>query len=387
MMSRARLSGAGGRTARRWVAVALAGGAGAMAFLASATSPPQPQGGESEGMGLLHVDPEFVDVGDPADDLALVPEALAAVPTVAPFVTRAMNGNYQPPDIEQVEHLCALLTSCPGLPIPPSMIPPDFVSCVKQMTQELTSADAINFSLTIRECGLGAANTCDALKSCALRGAHVEACTGRGMGQNVVGFCDGDGRALSCWHGKVVAVRDCPRGDEQCVVDGGQSQCVLGPCPASIRPGSPAQCGAAGARVLQCVNGKLVSKDCGAFGLKCVQTPGGELPVACGTSSPACAAGSVRCDGNVAVGCHNGHEVRVSCADAGLVCNAGPGSTAIGACQAPARGPRDACNPNEAAKCGEKDDIQYCLAGKRSYPCKAFFNSCKSDAHGVHCAK
>jgi hypothetical protein len=371
----------------RLVRVAIAGTAAGFVFLASAS---RPRGGdeasananaaravESDALADLDIDIDAIDLGEEA-------YAAGGAMSQSPFVARARRGQYAPPDMSQVEHLCALIETCSGVPIPSSLVKPDFATCVKDMAADLASADAINFSLTIRECGL-AANSCDQLKTCALRGAHDDACAGRGMGQNVVGFCDGDGRALQCWKGQVLAVRDCPRADEQCVIDNGQAQCILGPCPAAYKPGAPKQCGNAGNRILQCVNGKLTSYDCGAFGLSCVSTPGGSEPVGCATSAAGCTNGSVRCDGNVAVACHNGHEVRVSCADGGMVCSSTTGSTAVGACQLPPPSAKDSCSAM-TAKCNH-DNIDYCFGGKRSFSCGSINATCVSDSSGVHCSK
>src|SRR5579883_1727738 len=55
------------------------------------------------------------------------------------YVAHAQRGEVVPPELDDVEHMCALLTSCPNLPIPPSMIPADFQSCVKKFTDEFTS--------------------------------------------------------------------------------------------------------------------------------------------------------------------------------------------------------------------------------------------------------
>src|SRR5450432_1682954 len=133
-----------------------------------------------------------------------------------------------PPIIDDVEQMCALLSSCDGLPIPQSLLPHDFAGCVKAMQADMTSPAAVNFSLTLRECGLRA-NSCNMLKTCALRGAKVDVCVGRGKNAPA-GYCDSDGRAISCFHEKVVAVRDCPRGGEQCAVREGESLCTLGAC-------------------------------------------------------------------------------------------------------------------------------------------------------------
>src|SRR3984893_8152396 len=128
----------------------------------------------------------------------------------SPFVARARRGEVAVPALDEVEHMCALLTSCDKLPMPSALFPSDFPSCVKKMTDEMTSATAVNFSLTMRECGLHSAS-CANLRGCVLRGANVDACGGRGK-QNLVGSCDVDGRAVTCWHEQILAVRDCPRG-------------------------------------------------------------------------------------------------------------------------------------------------------------------------------
>ena len=297
------------------------------------------------------------------------------------FVARAQRGEVAPPDLDDVEHMCALLMSCDRLPIPPGLVPSDFPACVKHFTEEMTAATAIQFSLTLRECGLQA-NSCAALRSCALRGASPDACQGRGR-TGVVGFCDVDGRALSCWHDQVLAVRDCGRGNEQCIVAGGDAKCVLGPCPGTIRDGDSPVCSASGTHKLQCEKGKLVSLDCAAFGLRCATASDGTA--ACATSGAPCTGSAKRCDGSAAYGCFNGHEVRVDCAAAGLSCTPASGSTPVGACMAtpPATG---ACDPQAAARC-DGANIKYCYGGKpRSYFCKALgFNRCDG-SKGVRCA-
>jgi hypothetical protein len=299
------------------------------------------------------------------------------------FVSHALRGEVEPPGVDDVEHMCALLTSCEKLPIPPGLIPPDFPTCVKTMHEELASARAVNFSLLMRECGLQS-NSCASLASCALRGAHTDACLGRGK-QGVVGFCDVDGRAISCWHEQILAVRDCPRGHEECLVIGGDARCSLGPCPGDIREGDKARCSASQTHLLHCEKGKLASLDCAAFGLKCSTAPDGTA--ACATGSAACTGTGKRCEGTTAVACLNGHEVRVDCAAAGLGCEPVPGSIAIGACVAPPA-PTGACDPAAASRC-DGASIRYCHAGKpRAYFCKAFgFNRCEAGKTGVHCAR
>lgn len=318
-----------------------------------------------------------------------------------------------PPLLDDVEHMCALLTACEGLPIPPSLVPRDFGACVKTMTTEMTSASAVAFSLTLRECGLRA-NSCGALRTCALRGASLDTCNGRGK-SSPAGFCDAEGRAISCWHEKVSAVRDCPRGGENCAVREGEALCTLGPCPSDMKESAPA-CSASGTRILRCEKGKLASLDCGAFGLKCVATSDGP---GCATSTgKACLNGSKRCEGDVAIGCFNGRETRVDCTSAGLVCSGGAGPSAVGACMAPSSaagsgagagaGPSAAgsvgspprggpssqedaggrCDPAAATRC-DGASIAYCAAGarSRSYFCKALgFTRCVSDRTGTRCA-
>jgi hypothetical protein len=309
-------------------------------------------------------------------------------------VALGQKGLVQPPVAEDVEHMCALLTSCDALPIPPSLVPADFASCVRRMTEDMTSASAIAFSLLLRECGL-ASNSCSELRTCALRGAKPETCVGRGR-QTLAGFCDIDGRAMSCLHDRVQAVRDCPRGGEQCAVRQGDALCTLGACPAQIAEGAPPVCSASGTRILRCERGQLVSLDCTAFGLVCASSApagGGSSVPTCVPATAPCATGSKRCEGNVAVSCFAGREVRVDCGAAGLNCNPpGPSSTPpvvpypVGACfaAAPAAG---ACDSQAPARC-DGATIRYCNQGKpRSYLCKSLgFTRCgAAQGGGVRC--
>ncbi len=293
----------------------------------------------------------------------------------------ARPGDLKPPVLDDVEQMCALFASCEGVPIPAGMIPQDFPKCVRAMSEELAKPSAVGFSLTIRECGLRA-NTCAQLRTCALRGAKPDACVGRG-GQGVAGFCDADGRALSCSKDKVLAVRDCPRGGEQCAVRSGEAYCALGPCPAEIQEGAAPVCSGSGTRILRCEKGKLVSLDCAAFGLKCVHADGA---AACAPDTTVCTNGAASCDGEVAIGCHHGHQVRIDCAAGGLVCG-GAASVPVGACAMPAPEKGEKCDPAAPARC-EGSTLKYCAAGRpRSYPCKAVgFNRCVSDAKGARCA-
>ncbi len=304
----------------------------------------------------------------------------AGVPS---YIASAGRGQVTPPDVEDVEHMCALLTSCDKLPFPPQMLPTSLQACVASMSGDLSSPNAVKFSLTIRECGLRA-NSCSELRSCALRGAKPEVCNGRGK-SSTVGICDLDGRAISCWHEQVLGVRDCPRGGEQCVVRDGNASCALGPCTGENKEGTPPSCSASGTRILQCDHGKLQSLDCGAFGLRCVVENG---QAGCAPSTPACTSTAKRCEGNVSVGCVHGHEVRVDCGAAGLACSATPGAKEVGACVSPAPAQAaDRCDPKDNARC-EGATIKYCSAGKkRSYFCKALgFDKCVNDAKGARCS-
>lgn len=298
----------------------------------------------------------------------------------SPSVSQARRGEVSVPSLDEVEHMCAMLTACDRIPIPSSLFPPDFPSCVKKMTEELASPAAVNFSLTMRECGLRA-ESCAGLRACALHGASSDACKGRGR-QGVVGFCDVDGRAMTCWHDEVLAVRDCTRGGEQCSVVDGEATCALGACGSSADDGKP-RCSASGTHLLRCEKGKLASLDCAAFGLKCSAAADGTA--GCSTSGPPCIGAAKRCDGNVAVGCFNGHEVRIRCDAAGLSCEPSPGTTPVGACAAPPS--PDRCDASDKARC-EGDGIRYCSAGRwRSYACKsAGFHRCDPGRNGVRCS-
>jgi len=289
----------------------------------------------------------------------------------------AGHADVTPPALDDVEHMCALLTSCDGLPIPPSLVPRDFAGCVRTVMGELASPSAVAFSLTLKECGLRA-SSCSALRTCALRGAKPDVCAGRGK-DSPAGFCDSDGRAISCWREKIFGVRDCPRGGEQCAVRDGEALCTLGPCPADMKDVGPS-CSASGTRILRCEKGRIASLDCSAFGLRCATTADGP---GCATVGAQCTGKALRCDGDVAVGCYNGREARVDCGAAGLGC-AGGRATPYGACSPP-DGDVGACET--ATRC-DGANISYCFGRKqRSYFCKALgFARCVNDGKGARCA-
>lgn len=283
------------------------------------------------------------------------------------------------PALDDVEHMCALLTGCDRLPLPQGLVPRDFASCVRSVYGQLASGAAISFSLTLRECGLRA-SSCGELRSCAMRGVRPDVCAGRGKG-GPVDMCDGDGRAITCLGERVAVVRDCPRGGEQCAVAGDRAVCALGGCEAD----APPACSRSGTRILECRKGKLVSLDCGAFGLRCVSSSDGPR---CATDGAPCAEGhhvpAGTCEGAVSVACFHGREVRVDCAAGGLACG-GPGA-AVGACTMPAPA-EGACDPDTAPRC-EGATLRWCAWGTpRSYLCKSMgLGRCVDDKGGARCA-
>ena len=281
--------------------------------------------------------------------------------------------------------MCALLTSCDRLPLPSGIVPKDFAGCTRALYAELASASAVSFSLTLRDCGLRA-SSCGELRACALRGAKVDVCASRGK-TSPVDMCDGDGRAITCNGERVTLVRDCPRGGEQCIVSDGHAVCALGSC----EKDAPPACSPSGTRVLECKKGKLLSLDCGAFGLRC--TPGGADGPRCATQAAACSEGTTRCEAATAVACWHGHEVRVDCGARGLVCGAGTGAldagggtvSPIGVCAAvsPAKG---ACDPSAAPRC-DGATLRWCAWGQpRGYLCKSVgLSRCIADDKGARC--
>ncbi|MGH7285757.1 MAG: hypothetical protein ACRELY_29920, partial [Polyangiaceae bacterium] len=66
--------------------------------------------------------------------LAQSPDAAGAPAPAAPAAsTTPDTTTVTPPVIDDIEQMCALLTSCDGLPLPPAFVPHDFAGCVKQM--------------------------------------------------------------------------------------------------------------------------------------------------------------------------------------------------------------------------------------------------------------
>ncbi len=300
-------------------------------------------------------------------------------------VTPAAGAHVMPADLEDVEHMCALLTSCDRLPLPSGIVPKDFVSCTRALYAELASAAAVSFSLTLRDCGLRA-SSCGELRMCALRGAKADVCAGRGK-TSPVDLCDGDGRAITCSSERVALVRDCPRGGEQCVVRDGHAVCALGGCEKDAAPA----CSPSGTRVLECKKGTLLSLDCGAFGLRCA--PGVIDGPRCATQASPCNEGTTRCEGSTAVACWHGHEVRIDCGARGLGCGAGTSAldaggatiSPIGVCVS-VNAAKGACAPSAAPRC-DGATLRWCAWGQpRAYLCKSVgLSRCVADDKGARC--
>jgi hypothetical protein len=288
------------------------------------------------------------------------------------------------PDVEDVEHMCALLTSCPDLPLPPQLTPSDFASCVRSTMAEMLAPAAITFSLTMRECGLRS-NSCGELRKCALRGAKPDACKGRGR-EGISGHCDADGRAITCFRERVLAVRDCPRGGELCSVRDGEATCSLGPC-GDMKDSAAPSCSASGTRIVRCEKGRLVGLDCSAFGLRCEAGADGAH---CVTGGAACSGEGRRCEKNVALACLHGREVRIDCGAAGLSCApnsaASAAKSSVGVCALPAAS-APTCDDGAPARC-DGATLRYCSQGKpRAYLCKSLnFARCVADRKGARCA-
>lgn len=298
---------------------------------------------------------------------------------IAPAVALAGQGLVLPPAIEDIEEMCALLLGCTDVPL---MAPKkDFGECVTHLQGVLSSPDALKFSVPLRECGMQS-NSCKELRECALRGASADVCKGRGKGK-AVGFCDNDGRALTCYNEKLVQVRDCPRYGEQCSARDGNSTCTLGDCPSDIPPDGTPVCSGNNQKIFSCDRGKLVSLDCSAFGLSCIKDDG--KPTCAAASAPVCAKGTAdKCASDDHVSCVSGHEVKVQCSKANLKC-ASSSDPSLGVCSAP---PIDGgtCDPKAPAKCNG-NSIEYCVGGKtRSFFCKGLgFAKCGGKPGQVSC--
>lgn len=315
-----------------------------------------------------------------AHGLTLAPALQAVEGGIAPAVALANQGLVVPPAVEDIEEMCALLLGCPDVPL----VPPkrDFGECVNYLQSTLSSADGLKFSVPLRECGLQS-NSCKKLRECALRGADPTICKGRGKGK-AIGFCDDDGRAVTCYNEKLVQLRDCPRFGEQCSARQGQSTCTLGDCPSDIPPDGTPVCSANGQKIFSCDRGKLISMDCSAFGLSCIKHDG--KPTCGAGAAPTCdSKTAARCSDEDHVSCVSGHEVRVQCGKSGLKCASHSGKDTVGSCSTPTSD-GGTCNPKSAAKCNGSS-IEYCIGGRtRSFFCKALgFTGCGGKKGQVTC--
>lgn len=300
---------------------------------------------------------------------------------IAPSIALATQGLVKPPAIEDVEEMCALLIGCNDVPLPiPSQ---DLGECVRTLWRELAVPEAVKFSISLRECGLGS-NSCKALRECALHGVTGDVCAGRGMDKQM-SYCDGDGRALTCNKGKLVQVRNCPRFGEQCAAKNGQSTCFLGSCPPDVPADGTPVCSGNGAKIFVCDGGKLLSFDCGGFGLTCTKGPDGK-PTCASEKTPACEKDAKRCDGDDHVGCVGGHEVRVQCGKSGMKCAEVATKDSVGTCTAPTAGDGAACSGQPSRCVG--NNVQYCAGGKtRSFFCKGLgFAKCVGGPGQARCS-
>lgn len=299
---------------------------------------------------------------------------------VAPAVALAGQGLVVPPSVEDIEEMCALLLGCPDVPLSPPKR--DFGECVSTVLASLSSPEAVKFSIPLRECGLQS-SSCKELRECATRGASADVCKGRGKGK-ALGFCDNDGRAVTCFNEKLVQVRDCPRYGEQCSARDGNSTCTLGDCPGDVPSDGTPVCSGNGQKIFSCDRGKLVSLDCSAFGLSCVKDDG--KPTCAPAASAACSGkGPGSCSGSDHVSCLGGHELRVQCGKASLGCAGTPDAGSFGVCTAPASD-AGTCDPKSPSRCNG-GRIEYCVGGHtRSYFCKGLgFTKCAGKPGQVSC--
>ncbi|GAC1351780.1 MAG: hypothetical protein NVSMB1_08120 [Polyangiales bacterium] len=296
-----------------------------------------------------------------------------AGPPTSIYLSRAQSGVVLPPSIEDAEAFCALVLACRDVP----MFPPanDFTGCVHALMNQLSSPSALTSSVSIRECGLSA-TSCRSLRACALKGASEKVCDGVALdSKEPIGKCDLDARAVTCWRGKVLGVRNCGLADELCVVKDGKSECALaGACP----PSAKADWACAGSRMVKCQDNKFLSIDCKVLSLSCVSAldASGKQAVGCApaTTSSCKSSEKVTCaaDNGSAVSCLLGKEVRVACSDQGMSCteSAKAGDRQAGVCEIPA-----GSKPCEVKKFESKCDgstIKYCSHGSvRTYSCKS----------------
>ncbi len=287
------------------------------------------------------------------------------------FLLKAGAGSVLPPSIEDAEAFCALVLACRDVP----MFPPaaDFQACVHALMEQLSSPGALNTSVSIRECGLSA-TSCKTLRSCALKGAAATICDNVALeSDKPIGKCDLDARAITCWRGKVLGVRNCGIADELCVVKEGKAECALpGVCPPNVK----AEWSCSGTRMVKCQDGKFVSIDCKVLNLACVSAKDdkGTPVVGCApANTPSCKDTKIKCEAGNAVGCVYGKEVKVACSESGMTCadpSKPPTDRTVGVCEAPAG--TKGCDPKKFEPKCSGAAIEYCANGTlRSYPCKS----------------
>jgi hypothetical protein len=296
---------------------------------------------------------------------------------MSPYLIKAGTGTVLPPSVDDAEAFCALALACLDIAMYPPA--PDFQGCVNALMNQLTGPEALNTSLSIRECGLRA-TSCKSLRACALKGADATICKDVAMDtKEPIGKCDLDGRAVTCWRGKILGVRNCGLANEICVAKGGKAECALaGACPAGVKD----TWSCAGTRMVKCENAKFLSIDCSVLNLGCVMDKGvaGCAP----TITKACTSSTVTCtkDNDTAIGCASGKQVNVACSDQGMKC-ADPAKPAtdrtVGVCELPV-GDKPCDLAKTKAKC-KGSTIEYCSHGTtRAFQCKTIgANKCVED--------
>ncbi len=305
----------------------------------------------------------------PAGSAAASGTTTASASPQSVYITRAGGGVILPPSLDDAEAFCALALACRDVPMYPPE--PEFQRCVKTIMAQLSGPDALTASLSIRECGLSA-TSCSKLRQCALKGANATACDGVAVDSDApIGKCDMDARAITCWRGKVLGVRNCGLADELCVAKGGKADCALpGACPANVK----ADWSCAGNRMVKCQDSKFLSIDCSVLNLTCVTNEG---KAACAPAKPpACKGTAVTCKGTDAVACVNGKETKVDCGQQGMLCHDSTkpaDDRTVGLCEMPAPADKkDACDPAKFESKCDGSGIKYCAAGTlRKYECKS----------------
>ena len=293
-------------------------------------------------------------------------------------------GEVVPPDLDDVEHMCALLTSCDKLPIPPSLIPPDFAVVREEDDRRADLAPAASTSRSrcaSAGCSRTRARACAPARCTAPTPTPAPAAASRASSASATSTAARSPAGTT----RSLAVRDCPRGGEQCLVATARRRAPsgrarrrrrrrqaallrVGDAPAALREGQAREPRLRGLR-------PQVRH----------RRPTG--PPACATAGPPCAGSAKRCEGE-----HRGRllqrprgarRLRRRRADVHRRRRAGRPSAR--ACRR--RRPSAGAIPDQAPRC-DGANIKYCVAGKpRSHFCKAMgFNKCDSSHNGPHCA-